>query len=250
MNAELTERQRIEKLYHDEKFRDHSATSAQRRVERAFRHFWQVVGEPHDQTILDFGCGDGWVSIALARQGNRVHGFDISESLLAIARQKAAALQIEDRVSFREMPAENLEYPAESFDLIIGTSILHHTELDPTLKNIGQVLKKDGTAVFLEPLNENIGLRIWRWLTPSRRSVTERALTAADIARIRAIFPSTRFSYFCFSSMVTEGLLLMFPRSRFFKFVNDRLAALDEHLLRAVPALGQFSAVVVMEMRK
>jgi hypothetical protein len=34
------------------------------------------------------------------------------------------------------------------------------------------------------------------------------------------------------------------------ELANERLEDLDEHLLRALPSLGRFSAVVVMEMRK
>ena len=250
MTIQYTERQRTEKLYHDQKFRQPLQTAPTGIPAPASRKFWESVGRPQNKVILDFGCGDGWLSVPLAQLGNRVHGFDISEVLIARAKQRAAASNVSENVSFAEMAAENLNYPAEHFDLIIGTSILHHTDLESALRRIWTVLKPSGTAVFLEPLNQNLALRLWRLLTPWRRSSTERALTRADLAVIRRLFPSTRFHYFCFTSMFTEGLRLAVPRSRAAATLNRSLEKLDETLLRTFPALGRFSAVVVLEVRR
>ncbi|MDE6790364.1 MAG: class I SAM-dependent methyltransferase, partial [Clostridia bacterium] len=39
---------------------------------------------------LDIGCGNGYFTRALNKAGYRVDGVDISESMLSVARQKAA----------------------------------------------------------------------------------------------------------------------------------------------------------------
>lgn len=250
MNIEYTERQRIEKRYHDDKFREPVGGDGAGIPTRASRHFWDSVGKPRGKTVLDFGCGDGWLSVRLATLGNRVHAFDISEVLIARANELARASDVAGDISFTEMAAENLDYPADHFDLVIGTSILHHTDLDVTLRRLRNVLKATGTAVFIEPLNQNVALKLWRLLTPWRRSRTERALTREDLALVRRLFPASRFTYFCLASMLTEGLRLFAPESRFANALNERFDALDERLLRAFPSLGRFSAVVVLEMRK
>jgi 2-polyprenyl-3-methyl-5-hydroxy-6-metoxy-1,4-benzoquinol methylase len=245
------ERLRIEKRYHDEKYREHAVDPTTRgRVTRASRRFWSAVGEPTGLTILDFGCGNGWLGILMARRGNRVHGFDISAPLIARARQSAEGAGVADRAMFHEMAAEQLDFPADSFDMVIGTSILHHTDLEISLSKIRKVLKQDGTAIFLEPLNQNVLLRIWRLLTPWRRTATERAFTREDLARVRRLFPATRFTFFSFTAILTAGLLLLRPSSRLLESANERLEDIDEFALRTFPSLGRFSAVVVMEMRK
>ena len=250
METVLTERQRIEKEWHDQKFRPGIDVTDDRQVDRATKHFWAMVGQPQRLTILDFGCGDGWLSVKLAKQGNTLHGFDLSGALIARARQFAADAQVSDRATFKEMAAENLDYPDSSFDMIIGTSILHHTDLEITLQRIKQSLKPEGRAIFLEPLNQNIALRIWRLLTPWRRTKTERALTRGDLATITRLFPRTRFRYFCFTSMLAVALLFVAPRSRAAHRINSMLEDLDDRIFAMFPSLGRFAAVTVMDLRK
>jgi 2-polyprenyl-3-methyl-5-hydroxy-6-metoxy-1,4-benzoquinol methylase len=249
-SIDYTERQRIEKRYHDEKYRDGAIDKTHRRTDRSSQRFWETVGRPRGLTILDFGCGNGWLSVALAKQGNRVHGFDISSVLVQSARQMAEASNVADRATFIEMAAENLDYPDETFDMVIGESILHHTDLDVALERIRRVLKPGGRAIFLEPLNQNIALKIWRALTPWRRTRTERAFTRQDIASVRKTFPATRFSYHAFASMFTTGLLMLAPRSRVLGLTHEMFQDFDEYLLAKFPSLGRFSAVAVMDMRK
>lgn len=249
MTIEYTERQRTEQSYHDQKFSEPGSDKTTIPT-GATRQFWDSIGQPQGQTILDFGCGDGWLSVRLAKLGNRVHAFDISRVLIGRATELARKSNVADRISFKEMAAENLAYPDDHFDLVIGTSILHHTDLDVTLRRLRDVLKETGRAVFIEPLNQNPVLRAWRLLTPWRRSKTERALTRQDLQLIHRLFPASRFRYFCFTSMFGEGLLLFAPGSRLLRRLSEQLAALDDRLLAKFPSLGRYSAVVVLEMRK
>ena len=249
-DVELSERQRIEKSYHDEKHRERTDDWYGAHRTRASDRFWELIGRPRGLTILDFGCGNGWLSVRLAKLGNTAYGFDISGVLVEKARQFAAESNVSDRTVFEEMAAEHLDFPKGSFDRVIGQSILHHTDLEVTLARIRDVLKDDGTALFLEPLNQSPILRAWRALTPWRRTPTERALTKEDLATIRRFFPASRFTYYCLTSMLTEALFLAVPPNRVTGAVHEILEDLDDRLLRMAPWLGQFSAVVVMELRK
>jgi SAM-dependent methyltransferase len=143
------------------------------------------------------------------------------------------------------MAAEHLDYPEETFDLVVGQSILHHTDLDVTLAKIRGVLKRDGKAIFLEPLNQNIALKIFRAVTPWRRTKTERAFTRQDVASVQKAFPATRFSYYCFVSMLTAGLMLLVPRN---SPSFTRGSGLRRDPARGVSILG-WSAVAILEMR-
>lgn len=245
-----TDRQRAEKEWHDHKFTHGGEGRGTKGIDRAYQRFWEAVGEPRNFSILDFGCGDGWLSIKLAKQGNRAEGFDISTVLIERARQFARREGVEARASFQEMTAEELTYPDDTFDMVIGTSILHHVELEKTLKQIRRVMKADGRALFMEPLNVNPVLRLWRLLTPSRRSHDERAFTQDDLQCVRRVFPASRFHFFGLMAMFSAGLLLAAPGSRTFGTLHAWLEDIDERLIGAFPSLGRFAAVAVLDMRK
>jgi hypothetical protein len=113
-----------------------------------------------------------------------------------------------------------------------------------------RVLKPGGKGLFIEPMNENTLLKLWRIVTPWRRSPAERALSLGDIATVLRIFPKARLHYFTLCSIFSEGLLIPFPRSRFVHAMNRSLGRLDQLLLARFPALGKSCAVVVMELVK
>jgi ubiquinone/menaquinone biosynthesis C-methylase UbiE len=71
---------------------------------------------------LDAGCGTGFLSFELAARGHRVTGIDFAPSMLAEARRKAA--QQNFPVRFAEADAEQLPFPAASFDLAVSRHVL------------------------------------------------------------------------------------------------------------------------------
>ena len=101
-----------------------------------------------DQKLLDFGCGKGEYSVLLSKSGYEVFGFDISPNNIAIARRLAGKYEASERTHFQVGVAERLDYPADYFDVIIGTDILHHVEISQALSECSRVLKKGGIAIF------------------------------------------------------------------------------------------------------
>jgi SAM-dependent methyltransferase len=75
--------------------------------------------------ILDAGSGTGNWSVALARRGYRVAGFDISPQMVAnavaVAREHGLG---EERVSFRRGDAERIDFPDDTFDAAICFNVL------------------------------------------------------------------------------------------------------------------------------
>ena len=148
------------------------------------------------------------------------------------------------------MACENLTFEENFFDLIMGSAVLHHTDLNPAIKNIFRVLKPGGKAIFIEPLNQNIFLKSWRKVTPWRRSPAEKALVNADLKIIQELFPKARFHFFKLFSIVTQGLIIIFPHNKFLNYMDEVLEGLDDSLLRLFPFSGKYCAVVVIELIK
>lgn len=252
MKNQLSERQRIEEIYHDDKYKHDAVSTTYNGVEsRYYWFFGELIGDVSGLKVLDFGCGNGWVSIRLAKAGaEKVWGIDISEELIKKANKWANDESLSSKISFEKMPGENLAFPNNFFDLILGSAILHHTDINLAITSIFGVLKPGGRAIFVEPLNQNIFLRIWRKLTPWRRSPTERALTNKDLKFIQSIFTRTKYNFFGFTSIFSEGLILLFPKNKSLVFIDALLEKLDSIILRFFPSLGKYSAVVVLELRK
>src|SRR5262245_41991074 len=76
------------------------------------------VRPPRDALVLDAGCGVGYHTLALARRGLRCVGIDISDAILAQARQNLGRAGLGDRVSFRSESLESLSFADETFDVV------------------------------------------------------------------------------------------------------------------------------------
>ena len=95
---------------------------------------------------LEIGCGTGIFTAQFASTGADVVAVDISEELL----QGALARNLPAPVKFICVPFENLPID-EPFDAIIGSSVLHHLEVEAALLKIYSLLKPGGVACFSEP---------------------------------------------------------------------------------------------------
>lgn len=107
--------------------------------------------------VLELGCGTGYFTAELARTGARVTAIDISSELLQIAlTQRPAA-----NVSYEVANAYALTYSTASFNSVVGSSVLHHLEVESALREIYRVLKPAGTIHFTEPnmMNPQIALQ-------------------------------------------------------------------------------------------
>jgi len=94
----------------------------------------RVIGGRRALDALDAGCGTGFLAFELAARGHRVTGVDFAPAMLAEARRKAAELAAP--VKFEEADAEQLPYPAASFDLVVSRHLLW------TLPHPGQAIEE------------------------------------------------------------------------------------------------------------
>src|SRR3712207_6353653 len=104
--ALMEERLRLE-------FNDWARTGRGESMERGHRPTGeQAIGRmlvPVEARVLDIGCGNGWATRLLAERarGGRVVGIDISDEMVALARQASEGL---DHLEFRVASAEHLPF--------------------------------------------------------------------------------------------------------------------------------------------
>jgi SAM-dependent methyltransferase len=78
--------------------------------------------------VLDLGCGSGWLSIYLARDGFTVTGLDISDQALFLA--KTWAEQENLAIKFDTGDIAEMSYAPGSFDAVVANSIFEHLPFD------------------------------------------------------------------------------------------------------------------------
>lgn len=125
----------------------------------------RMWGDVSGLSVLDYGCGSGQLGIYLATLGAKVRGFDLSPQGIEVANWAAGRYGL--TCSFKAMDAESLDYPDQSFDLVVGFGVLHHVIKYPqSAYHLARVLKRGGRAVFHETLWDNPLINfVRRWTT-------------------------------------------------------------------------------------
>jgi ubiquinone/menaquinone biosynthesis C-methylase UbiE len=108
----------------------------------------QAIGEPNGLTILDAGCGEGYLSRILARKGAAVTGVDTSAKLIEAARTQNLVDAL--TISFDVASVDELPYTDNRFDLVVCNHLLN--DLPDPSKPIGEfarILRDGGGLVIL-----------------------------------------------------------------------------------------------------
>lgn len=102
------------------------------------------------QRVLDLGTGTGSVALAAAPRvlpGGHVLGIDISHEMLALAKQRAAAVGVE-HVSFREGRTEMIPAEDRAFHAVLaGLSLMYVIDRRAAAREIARVLRPGGRLI-------------------------------------------------------------------------------------------------------
>lgn len=221
----------------------------------------QAMGDIRGKKILDFGCGRGEFSIALAKMGAIVTGIDIGSDLIELSRQVAELNGVScDFVvgSIHELPFED-----GSFDFVVGNDILHHLPqqgVADSVKEAYRVLGPGGKALFTEPMENSKAFDFLQNLIPVgepgtsryRPSILQRAkfkkfleevddrqLSQAELVKAKGGFRKAEFSYY--------GLLIRLQRLFPAPAVRKALLSIDKvltHNYSPFKILGQKGLII------
>jgi SAM-dependent methyltransferase len=128
---------------------------------------------------LDFGCGLGRLSQALACYFDRVDGVDVAPGMVRQARELNP---YGERCRFHLNPREDLSlFADDQFDFIYSAIVLQHIRPDLAKRYVAEfirVLKPGGLLLFQQPSHysavpvgddyQTRGDRIWNWLKAAR----------------------------------------------------------------------------------
>lgn len=100
-----------------------------------------------DPKYLEIGCGTGDFTRMFASSLAEITAIDISEVLTGFANENLIEFP---NVKVITTSFENLA-DDKNFDAVIGSSVLHHLDIEPALSHIYNLLKPGGVISFAEP---------------------------------------------------------------------------------------------------
>lgn len=104
---------------------------------------------PRTWTVADLGCGAGFLTSYLAPRSTRVIAVDHAERMLATARERVGAANVE----FRRGDLEALPLADGEVDAAVSNLVWHHVaDFDRAAKEVWRVLAPDGVAVVTDLL--------------------------------------------------------------------------------------------------
>ncbi len=142
---------------------------------------------PGNQRILDVGCGGGFLSNELARQGYSVTGADLSAESLRVARRYDTT----GTVRYDVADAYQLPYPDQSFDVVTAMDFLEHVD-DPAraIREFSRVLAPGGLFFFhtfnRNPLAHLVVIKLLEWFiknTPKNMHVIDLFIKPEELRR-------------------------------------------------------------------
>jgi ubiquinone/menaquinone biosynthesis C-methylase UbiE len=159
--------------------------------------------------ILDLGCGTGFMSCLLAKEGFDITAVDVSSERLSLFHQKAKELNIN---------VKNLnffEFNEMDYDLVICQEVIEHLpDYSKLIDKIYFFLKTGGYAIITTPYKENLEAKTKKCDVCGQYYHTSGHLHSFDENKLQNVFPEGAFEIVTISKIVNNRAI------RLFKFYN------------------------------
>ena len=99
------------------------------------------------QEVLDLGTGTGVLPRNMYRYGAHWTGTDISPEQIEAARRLAEAGNM--KIDFMAIPAEQIDFPKESFDVITACQCFWYFDYEKVVPKLAEILKPEGRLLIL-----------------------------------------------------------------------------------------------------
>lgn len=107
-------------------------------------------------SILDYGCGTGFIAFALKNETNYVTGMDYSNGMIEVFNNKVSEFELDNIRAIKHNMNEE-ELPKEEFDLIISSKTMHHIKDTNMFFKKSYDALKDGGVLCINDLDKEDG---------------------------------------------------------------------------------------------
>jgi len=119
----------------------------------------QTTPMPIMGKMLDLATGTGVIPITIATEGlskHRIHGLDITMSMLVRARKKIVSADIQNEIDLVCASAMDIPYASETFDLVTCALATHHMDVRLLISESWRILAKDGMLSIADVGGSNL----------------------------------------------------------------------------------------------
>jgi ubiquinone/menaquinone biosynthesis C-methylase UbiE len=173
--------------------------------------------------VLEIGSGTGIHTYFSLSKGSKVLATDISKESLKLLK---ARLKNFRNLSIKVVDMEKINFPNESFDVVISAGALSYGDNMIVAKEIYRVLKVNGYFICVDSLNHNPLYRLNRWIhyLKGERSLSTllRMPDCSLISEYKKMFKSVNVRYFGAASFLRPILKLFFTE-KMIKLLIDRI---------------------------
>jgi len=223
-----------EKAYYGEKHAHQTDFDLEREnfFQKANLKLRLLLGNIKGKKILDVGCGKGSLSFYLAQEGADVIGIDLSSNFIEFCQEEAKKLGFS--IEFREMNAQIPEFEENTFDIIVGSRVIHHLpDIKLFFKECKRLLKHKGFITFVEPLKKNPIVELNRkYFAPKSRTRHEHPLFISDVKYAEEIYGNIEHHEFFLLSPLAMFFKNFINKPAFFKVIYKFLNGIEKPLYK------------------
>lgn len=171
---------------YDTIFTNSKIGGAQRKM--VFRYLNSIL-KSNKKSILEINCGTGEDAIAFAKNNHDVIATDISEEMIAVAREKSNNSSIEFKV--QDITTISTSTFNKTFDLIFsnfgGLNCLSKDELHSFLKRCDNLLSTNGKLALVIMPKKCLWERMYFYLKGNRKKANRRHTTNPVLANVDGV---------------------------------------------------------------
>lgn len=112
--------------------------------------------------VLELGCGMGYLSLEMARNGLYVEAVDISPKSIEIAKKYLAENPYLDgfgSLNYKVDDIMSMDMGKDKYNSVVSFATLHHIpDLESVISRISKALKLNGNLILCEPIRDNFTL--------------------------------------------------------------------------------------------
>lgn len=126
-------------------------------------NFVLEIAKKRGGKVIEIGCGYGYLSLELARNGLDVVGVDLSPRSIELAKKYARENPFKKNfgsLTYKSGDVLSMDFGKNEYDSVVFFGSLHHMpDINLVLSKVHAALKKGGNLIVCEPVSENFTRR-------------------------------------------------------------------------------------------
>jgi ubiquinone/menaquinone biosynthesis C-methylase UbiE len=164
------------------------------------------------KSVLDVGCGTGYVVFTYASHGAKMTGVDIAEKSVELTKKRLALTGLSANIQWAN--AEQLPFENNTFDLVTSYGVLHHTpDTAKAIQEVLRVLKPGGKAIMMFYHKNSFAYRV---LFPAKRMLQPKWRGKTPQQQVNAVDGPKNPLGKVFTRKELEQMMIGFSRFQFF----------------------------------